>query len=421
MKQYGNAVLALLLAGSVVFCGGWSRGRVKEGAVVGGVEVGGMTYAEAERAVRAKIAADTPPFTVRTPAGVFSFPLSFTDDVPSLVRSAKKGQTLPVFVERTWADAEEDLLTVCRANAREPADAEVGFSAGGFHYTPEREGSCCNYPKLLAAALGALREGKTELCFVPAAYAPAITEETLRLRTQKIAAFSTHYDAKNLPRSHNIELAAARISGSVLEPGGEFSFNKVVGKRTEANGFSEANVILDGEFVPGVGGGVCQTSTTLFNAALRAGMEITESRPHSLAVSYVPPSLDAMVSNYSDLKFVNRHAFPVYILAEAGSGSVKFTFFGAPDGRRYVTESRVLSHIEPPPEEIVEGEEDRVLRAERVGVASESYLSIYEGQTLVSRTRLRRDTYACVRGRRQIKREEGGGAEENAPEGQNFP
>ncbi len=408
---------ALLLAGSVLVCGGWSRGRVKEGAVIGGVEVGGMPYGEAERAVRARIEEESEPFTVRTPAGVYRFPLSFTDDVPALVRRAKRGETLSVSVRKTWADAESDLMKVCLANARDAENAGLRFSPRGFVYTHERAGWYCDHEKLLSAALAALDAGKTELCFVPSAYAPAVTEEQLRARTRLLSSFTTRYDEGNAPRAHNIGLAAARISGTQVEAGGEFSFNAVVGKRTAGNGFLEANVILDGEFVPGVGGGVCQASTTLFNAALRAGLTVTESRPHSLSVSYVPPSLDAMVSDCSDLKFVNPYPYPVYLSATAGGGAVRFEIYGAPDGRRYETESRVLSRLSPPPEEVVEGEEDRILRAEREGLSSESFLVVYEGEHVVSRTRVRKDTYACVRGKRQIRREEAPSAGEEGAEG----
>ena len=190
-------------------------------------------------------------------------------------------------------------------------------------------------------------------------------------------------------------------------PRAEFSFNKRVGKRTAENGFKESVVIFDGEFVKGVGGGVCQLSTTLFNAALRAGLRVTESRNHSLTVSYVPPSLDAMVSEYSDLKFVNPFDTPVYLNAAVRGGSVTVECFGLPDGYRYTTESVVLYRLAPPPEETVEGEDDKVIRAEKEGVASESYLLVHDGGgKLIRRVLLRRDNYAVVRGLRQVKKQE---------------
>ena len=395
---------ALLLAGSFFF----AFGRVKQDVTIGGVQVGGMTYAEAENAIRSQFCGDLPPVTVHTPSGDVRFREGFTvkDDIARLVRRAKRGETLSVSYRREWADAEDALFSLCARNAREAKDAEMTFSAEGFRYTHEVLGVSCDYQKLLADVQRVLHDGG-EVTLATHRYAPAVTEELLRARTRELSSFRTYFDGSNAPRRHNIALAASRIAGTVLAPQEVFSFNAVVGKRTTENGFRSAAVILDGEFVPGVGGGVCQTSTTLFGAALRAGMEIVESRPHSLSVGYVPPSEDVMVSEASDLKFRNPYPYPVYILAEMGQGSVRFRLFGMPDGRRYEVESRVLGRVPPPPPEEVEGEEDAVLRNGKEGIVSESYLVVYgRDGALFSRTRIRRDSYAPVRGKISVKREE---------------
>ena len=256
---------------------------------------------------------------------------------------------------------------------------------------------CCDYARLLSDCTRALSTGE-RVTLHTFSRPPEVTEETLKERTRPLATFTTRFDPASASRAHNVRLAAERIGGTVLPPGGEFSFNKVVGRRTRENGVEEAAVILNGEFAAGVGGGVCQTSTTLFGAALRAGMEIVESRPHSLPVGYVPPSQDAMVSEASDMRFRNPRPYPVYILALIGRESVGFTLFGMPDGRRYEVESRSLRRIPPPPPERREGREDRVLRYAREGTESESRLLVYEGERLLSETILRRDRYAPVRG-----------------------
>ncbi len=114
-----------------------------------------------------------------------------------------------------------------------------------------------------------------------------------------------------------------------INPQEEFSFNLAIGERTAANGYQEANIIKDGTFVKGTGGGVCQVSTTLYNALLLAGVDITEVHKHSLAVSYVPLAFDAMVSwGYSDLKFVNNTDVPIFLLSSADGDTVKFTVYG---------------------------------------------------------------------------------------------
>lgn len=415
MKRVLAFIFALLLAGSALCLGGWGS-KVKKGVVVDGVAVGGMTFEEAESSVRCGLSRI--PFTLRTPAGDLTPPIVYTDDLSALLRQAKRGETYAVTVRREFPDAERYLADVCAENVRAPRDASLSFSRRGFVYTAEKAGVYCDYAASLSAALAALKEGKTHAELVTRAWLPAVTERMLRERTQKLASFSTKFDGAKTARVHNISLACERIAGTQLLPGESFSFNETVGKRTRENGFLDAPVIVAGEFVEGTGGGVCQASTTLMGAALRAGLRITESRPHSLSVGYVPPSQDAMVSRYSDLKFVNPYDFPVYLLGSTGEGYVRFEVYGMPDGRRYEPESRVLERIAPPPAEIVEGDEDRTLRAEKAGLRSECYLLVYAADgTLLSRRLLRRDSYACVQGRIQKKRAE----EETEPKQQPEP
>ncbi len=235
-----------------------------------------------------------------------------------------------------------------------------------------------------------------------------------------LSRFTTKFDGSNVPRSHNIRLASKMIDGCRLPAGGAFSFNGRVGERTEARGFMEAAVIFEGEFVTGTGGGVCQVSTTLYNAALLAGMHIVEVHAHSLQVSYVSPSLDAMVSSASDLRFVNPSAAPAVIRMHTDGGSVTAEIYGKRTADEYRTESVVLKVLPPPPAEVVEGEADCILKKEKNGLRSESYLVRYRRGRRLSSVRLRRDTYAFVQGKIQKKREEDPlAAEEGAlPEGE---
>lgn len=397
-------------------------GRVKRDVVIENCEVGGLPYDEAETLIRSKLS--FPPLLIRAPSGnlLVDSELTCSDNAAYLVRHAKRGERLSVTVTRRWADMESELYALCRKNSRPALDAEMSFSAKGFTYTPETAGLACDYRGLLRDVTDALSSGISEVTLCVREYSPQITEQLLRKQTQKLASFTTCFDETNAPRTHNIALAASRISGITLFPGQEFSFNGTVGERTEKNGFEIANVIEGGQFVPGFGGGVCQVSTTLFGAALRAGMKITQSRAHSLSVGYVPPSLDAMVSSVSDLCFVNPFETPVFLLARIFGGSITFTLYGLPDGKRYETESVVLSKIAPPEPEIVEGEEG-VITKEKEGIKSESYLLVYDGSgKLLSRTRIRKDCYAAVRGKIGAGKEETQipSEEDMPPEKENF-
>lgn len=389
---------ALLLAGSV-FLSGCAGGRVKSGVEVNGVEVGGMAYAEAAHAVRETLKDGYLPLTVHTPEGDICVSLDYSDDVDKILRTARKKGEYTAHVLRNWVNMEEEIAGICAKNAREDVNAEMTFSSDGFSYTEGKNGVVCDYFSLLSDATRALGEGGSEITLSCREVAPAVTVEALKARSRPLASFATRFDPANAPRSHNVALAASRISGTTVGAGEVFSFNEVVGKRTAENGFEEAAVILEGEFVQGVGGGVCQVSTTLFGAALRAGLTVVESRPHSLSVGYVQPSQDAMVSEYSDLKLQNPYQYPVFLQSVVENGTLSFTVFGLPDGNRYEVESRVLFTLDPPPAKIVDGTENRIVRAEKRGMASESWRSVYDGEgNLLSRTLVRRDTYACIQG-----------------------
>ena len=155
--------------------------------------------------------------------------------------------------------------------------------------------------------------------------------QDLGFKTQ-IASFSTlhkdHIDDEN--RNVNLEIAAKKIDGVIVKPGEHFSFNKVVGSRTKANGFKDAGVIQSGRVIPGIGGGICQVSTTLYRAALLSGLKITERHNHSIydGIEYADRGLDAAVAwGYKDFKFVNSLKTPILIYAKAGNGAVNIEIY----------------------------------------------------------------------------------------------
>ncbi|MBP3434554.1 MAG: VanW family protein [Clostridia bacterium] len=213
-----------------------------------------------------------------------------------------------------------------------------------------------------------------------------------------ISSYTTYFNKTETDRRENIEIAASLIDGVIVQPYGDFSFNQTVGRRTAEAGFKQAKIIVNGEYAVGVGGGVCQVSTTLYNAALKSGLTVTEFHAHSLQVSYVAPSRDAMVSTQSDLKFSNPHPFPVRLNAKAADGAVRVSFTGKKDGYRYEIVSETLGEIAPPPPVVKEGEEEKIVRSPKNGIKSEAYLECYEGDALVSRKRLRIDEYRAVQG-----------------------
>ena len=148
---------------------------------------------------------------------------------------------------------------------------------------------------------------------------PRVDSELLgNIRGEKIGEYVTFFNTNNKERNNNIYLAAKAINNYVLFPGEIFSFNKVVGERTAGKGYMPATVIVNGEFTEDFGGGICQVSSTLFNAVDNAGLKVVQRNSHSREVSYVPPKRDATVSwNGPDLIFKNDYNQPILILAKS--------------------------------------------------------------------------------------------------------
>lgn len=155
-----------------------------------------------------------------------------------------------------------------------------------------------------------------------------VTEENLNSINAKVSSFTTNFATSNYNRSTNINLAANAINGKVLMPGEEFSFNDVVGKRTPSKGYKEAHVIVGDKFIDDYGGGVCQVSTTLYNAVARANIPSTERSKHTIPSSYVALGMDATVDYGNlDYKFKNTLKYPIYIEAVVKNKEITFNIY----------------------------------------------------------------------------------------------
>lgn len=145
----------------------------------------------------------------------------------------------------------------------------------------------------------------------------------------ELSTYTTQFKTYEINRSSNLRLAATAINGHMVPPGAVFSFNDTVGERTVKSGYSEAKVIVGNRFEPGLGGGVCQVSSTLYNSVLLAGMEIVERHNHGLAITYVPMGLDATVSyGVQDFQFKNITASPIYMRAVTNGGELTISVYG---------------------------------------------------------------------------------------------
>ena len=220
--------------------------------------------------------------------------------------------------------------------------------------------------------------------------------------------FSTSYASSSKERKNNVSRALSAFNGQVLMPEQEMSFNQTTGARTVENGYKQANVILNGAYVKGVGGGVCQASTTLYNALVLADVEILQANHHSLPASYVPLSFDAMVSEgYSDLVFKNSLKAPIYIKTYYDDENVYVEIYGQPfeEGQSIRTRAefvKVLPHGgdkiiqdtagEYADQVIYKGEYYRV-RYPREGYESKGYVEYLLNGEVVEEKQIRHDFY----------------------------
>lgn len=156
---------------------------------------------------------------------------------------------------------------------------------------------------------------------------PELPTEMLKQINTLVSSYSTNYGGSPAGRAANVELAAKQINGALVLPGATFSFNSTTGKRDVSKGYQAAPVIINNKLVDGLGGGVCQVSTTLYNAIIRMNLKSTERANHTLTLTYVEPGFDATVSDDIDYKFKNTLPYPIYIEGLTKEGRVYFNVY----------------------------------------------------------------------------------------------
>lgn len=216
----------------------------------------------------------------------------------------------------------------------------------------------------------------------------------------ELGTYTTRYDPTNYNRSNNISISAKKINGTIVMPGETFSYNQVVGERTIAEGYKEAGAYAGGRVVQDVGGGICQTSSTLYNAVLYANLEIVDRSNHQFLTSYVSAGRDATVAWGSiDFQFKNNRTYPIKIEAVAENGVCTMSIYGIKEETEYevVIQSVVLSYIpyttKYENDDTLEEGKEIVEQSGYTGCTSEAYKILKLNGEIVSKTLLSKDTY----------------------------
>jgi vancomycin resistance protein YoaR len=243
---------------------------------------------------------------------------SWWDRLKNIRAADQEGFRIPVKVRYNESKLAAILAGWREAIDRPPRSAAFSLAEGGI--VPQEQGRHLEVEALRPLLLTALAKGDGQNVALPVTplYPEVTVADLEETGIREIwTTFATIFDPADANRSANIRLAARRVNGHIVYPGQVFSFNQVVGPRDLAHGFKEALEIVDGEFVPGIGGGICQLSSTLYNAVLLANLQIVERTSHSKPLGYVGLGRDAtVVYDALDFKFANNSGAPVMILAE---------------------------------------------------------------------------------------------------------
>ena len=282
---------------------------------------------------------------------------------------------------------------------KEPKDAY--YTKEPFAVYPEVKGISFDIEK----AKEILSQDKQEYVIKLTVTNPKVTLDKIGPEAfpNKLGTFTTRYDVSDKDRSTNLQLACNKINGTVVLSGDTFSYNKVVGARTEGAGYKNAKVYESGKVVDGIGGGICQISSTLYNAVLMSNLEIVERKNHQFITSYVPAGRDAtVVYGITDFKFKNTRKYPVRIVATAKDGIATVSIYGIKEDAEYEFKftTKTVATI-PYTTEYVDDSTlptgtEKVIQKGTNGLKTETYITKTLNGKTVSTTLLSKDTYSAM-------------------------
>ena len=317
------------------------------------------------------------------------------------ITNASSKQIVQIHVQNVEPDP-IDVVQIYNAVYCEPQDAY--YIPEPFQIFPEKEG--INFAVSIEEAQSIVNAEEKDEYIIPLTLTPAsktIDDIGTEAFPYLISSYTTKYDASNTNRSGNLKLAAEKINGRVLMPGEEFSFNEVVGKRTIEAGYKNAKIYENGQVVDGLAGGICQISSTLYNAVVLANLEVTERRNHSFTSTYVPAGRDAtVVYGRSDLKFKNTRNYPIKIEATVASGIAEFKIHGIKEETEYeikiipvTTQTIPYQTIYVPDPALAPGQQV-ITQGGHSGCRVTTYVEKRLGGVVVSKEVLSNDTYNAM-------------------------
>jgi len=353
----------------------WSD-KVYPGVSVIGTDLSGKTKDEAKIILDTEVSSKLKEYTLSVSAKDQTFPLTLAEleivvDSDTLAGEAVKlGKDLSdeEKLSRIYSPQDEELSLTFGHNEERIAEfikkvtdavnqkaknATITRSGGSFTIGKHAEGRVVDEEKLMKDLQDAINELNPDAVVEAdiVVSQPEITTEALANIDSQLSVYTTNYSSSAAGRKYNVGFAASKINGAVIMPGETFSYNEEVGPVTAAAGFQNAGVYIGNKVEEGIGGGLCQVSSTLYQAALHSNLEIEQRRNHSMAVSYLKPGMDAVVYGpYLDLKFTNTYSNPIYISAYGDNSNLTIAVYGHKadmGGYTYKIFSETTSVIQP--------------------------------------------------------------------------
>lgn len=299
------------------------------------------------------------------------------------------------------------VVEKCEVFNQEAEDASLKKTSDGFEVLEGKDGIVVNeeetISKLKEFITSQWKGENAEFEVSVKVEKPRGDAEQLAKVKDVLGSFSTSYSSSGSSRSTNVENGTKLVNGALLYPGDTFSMYEAVSPFTEENGYYMAGSYLNGKVVESFGGGICQVSSTLYNAVLRAELQVDERHNHSMIVSYVDRSADAAIAGTAkDLKFTNNTEYPIYIEGYTSGKKVFFTVYGCEtrdtENRKVSYESVTVSTTEPgAPKIVADGGQGigyvKVTQSAHTGYVAELYKVVTENGVEVSRERVNKSTY----------------------------
>ena len=409
---------------------------IENGTMINGVNVGGMDYYDAEKLIYDVFKEKSENFslTLKYKDKTWTFDkddFKVNSEIHTIIEEAQKrneivesyekqtetlkdlqndGASVNVAFNYIFVGLDEKIDEIIKEIEIEPVNSEIKFNAQNsnpFEVTEHKNGLRVNKEQLYFDINEQFNKtNNVEVEIKTFEQVADVTKQENLENTTQISTFVTYVSDSTGGRKSNVKKALDCFNGFVVEPNETVSFNKVTGPHTLDSGYKIATIIYNGRYVDGVGGGICQASTTLYNALLLADAEILEVHKHTLPVKYVPLAMDAMVSDYvADLKFKNVSDEPLYIQTVCDSESVRVNIYGKKLDKEIKTRSETLETIKHTGDKIVpdtnkeysdkvlfKGEQYR-LTYPRNGYEAKAYVEYYVDGKKVEEKEIRHEIY----------------------------